>query len=105
MIRFAYGGPMTTRRGIVTLLAIAIATTMVAAAAKATIVPQRGMAGLRLGMSFDQVAARLGQPLTREEIPDVDVCCHYTFAGGFATTFFDRQMLGTISTTARGERT
>src|SRR2546430_5976310 len=74
-------------------------------AAVATIVPQRGMAGVRLGMTHSQVTARLGQPLAQERMGDVEFCCRYTFRGDLSTTFFDDRALAEIWTTGRAERT
>lgn len=50
------------RRLAVTLAALVLAGAAVAPAAQARIVPQRGMMGVRLGMTAAQVRARLGAP-------------------------------------------
>ena len=74
-------------------------------ASRGSLVPDVGMAGVRLGMTHAEVEARLGRPLSVERMGSEEFCCDYKFARAISTTFFDDRALAQISTSGRAERT
>jgi len=89
-------------------LTVLVLLLVVPAAAQATVVPQQGMKGARLGMTVDEVVDRVGEP-TRSTLVDHEIMGRvrelrygltvFTFNGRGETA-----ELITTSTTSRSER-
>lgn len=82
----------------------------VPASARAVIVPQQGMAGVRLGMTEAQVRSALGTPTSARTVPTEILGRHRVLRyapGGIYVLLFQGTggRVYTISTTGRGERT
>ncbi len=88
--------------------AIAIAATalVLTPIASATIVPQRSMAGISLGMSRMQVTRLAGKPLRAEHRSnEFGSLSRLVYAGSITVDFQGNRTVTAISTTGRRERT
>ena len=84
---------------------IAVSALLVAASAGATIVPQKGIAGVRLGMSQAKVRSVLGKPASTKHGTN-DFGAYTTFRyRGLTFTFQGNLALTSMSTTRRSEKT
>ncbi len=90
---------------------LAVAATLalaVASSASAEVRLQRGLAGVTIGMSYSDAVARLGAPLSSQQVTvegGVQDCCAYRFPGRIYGHIFDDSGVARISTTSRSERT
>jgi hypothetical protein len=76
------------------------------AAAQARIIPQQGMAGVKLGMSKSEVRDKLGKPRgTATGRNDFGPYTQYRYEGKIIITFQGELTMTSISTTGRRERT
>jgi outer membrane protein assembly factor BamE (lipoprotein component of BamABCDE complex) len=84
---------------------VAVSALVVTASASAKIVPQQGIAGVRLGMSQAKVRAVLGRPASRKHGTN-DFGAYTTFRyAGLAITFQGNAAVTSMSTTRRSEKT
>jgi hypothetical protein len=90
-----------------TLIGLAAVAALVAAApAQAVIRPQKGMAGVRLDMTQDQVKAKLGQPVSvRHGSNPFGTFTQFAYPHRLTVTFQGDTNVTSVSTTARRERT
>ena len=85
----------------------AVATALLAAApAHAFIRPQKGMAGVRLGMSQTQMRSVLGTPVrTRQSMNDFGPYTQFIYPHSITVTFQGNRNVTGISTRGRTEKT
>lgn len=77
-----------------------------AAPAHATIRPQKGMAGVRLGMTQGQMRAVLGEPKSvKEGVNDFGAYTQFAYPRSITITFQGNTRVTGIFTRGRGERT
>jgi hypothetical protein len=89
-----------------TAAATAAAALLAAAPAHAVIRPQKGMAGVRLGMSQTQMRAVLGQPVrTRQAMNDFGPYTQFIYPHSITVTFQGNRDVTGISTRGRTEKT
>jgi hypothetical protein len=87
-------------------LAAAAAVFVAAAPAQAVIRPQKGMAGVRLGMSQTQMRDVLGTPVrTRQGMNDFGTYTQFIYPHSVAITFQGNREVTGISTRGRTEKT
>ena len=87
-------------------LGAAAAALLAAAPAQAVIRPQKGMAGVRLGMSQTEMRARLGEPMrTKQGQNDFGPYTQFIYPHSIAITFQGNRNVTGISTRGRTERT
>ncbi len=90
------------RRALLGAVAAALA---LAAVAGATIVPQKGIAGVNLGMSKSAVRSLLGSPASAKHAKnDFGPCTQFRYAG-LVVTFQGNTSVTSVSTTRKSERT
>jgi hypothetical protein len=87
-------------------LAAAVAVLLAAAPAQAVIRPQKGMSGVRLGMSQTEMRAILGQPVrTRQGQNDFGPFTQFIYPHSITVTFQGNRDVTGISTRGRTEKT
>src|ERR671935_1641776 len=87
-------------------LATAVTALMVAAPAQAVIRPQKGMAGVRLGMSQTQMRDVLGTPTrTKQGMNDFGPYTQFIYPHSITVTFQGNRDVTGISTRGRTEKT
>jgi hypothetical protein len=88
------------------LLAVAAAALVAAAPAQAVIRPQKGMAGVRLGMSQTAMRDKLGEPVrTRQGQNDFGPFTQFLYPHSITVTFQGNRHVTGISTRGRTEKT
>src|ERR671936_2613214 len=88
------------------VLAAGAAVLMVAAPAQAVIRPQKGMAGVRLGMSQTQMRGVLGTPTrTKQGMNDFGPYTQFIYPHSITVTFQGNRDVTGISTRGRTEKT
>lgn len=88
------------------LLASVLATLTCAVPADAKIVIQRGMAGVRIGMTVKQVKARLGEPIrTVKGRNDFGPYSELRYPNKLTFSLQGRRRVTSITTTGKAERT
>ncbi|HEX6457416.1 MAG TPA: hypothetical protein VF032_00750 [Thermoleophilaceae bacterium] len=94
-------------RAVTRIILVAVVLGLLAAApAQAVIRPQKGMAGVRLGMSQTQMRAALGQPLrTRQGMNDFGPFTQFVYPHSITVTFQGNRHVTGISTRGRSEKT
>jgi hypothetical protein len=94
-------------RGVArTVLLAAAAVLVVAAPAGAVIRPQKGMAGVRLGMTQTQMRTVLGTPtMTKQGDNDFGPFTHFVYPHSITVTFQGNRKVTGISTRGRTEKT
>ena len=94
-----------SRRGCLALVATSLLLVLASPAA-ALIRPQKGMAGVRLGMSQDQMRAVLGMPLhVKQGFNDFGNYTQFVYPHSITVTFQGNERVTGISTKGRSERT
>jgi hypothetical protein len=89
----------------ITLVAAALAL-FAAAPAHAVIRPQKGMAGVRLGMTQTRMRDALGEPVrTRQGMNDFGPFTQFIYPRSITVTFQGNRRVTGISTRGRSERT
>ncbi len=93
------------RRTITTFAAVAVLLGT-AASAQALIRPQKGMAGIRLDMTQDQMKAVLGEPASvKQGVNDFGGYTQFVYPRKLTVTFQGNTRITGISTKGRSERT
>jgi hypothetical protein len=89
----------------VTLIAVAVAL-FAAAPAQAVIRPQKGMAGVKLGMTQSQMRAKLGEPTrTKQGMNDFGPFTQFVYPHSITVTFQGNRRVTGILTRGRTEKT
>jgi hypothetical protein len=103
--RASEGGAYAWRVKTILLVAVSVCALAFAAVAPATIVPQHGIGGARLGMSQTAVQARLGLPLTiHKGTNEIGTYTTYLYPT-LLITFFGGSKVTSIATHSAKQRT
>jgi hypothetical protein len=89
-----------------TVLAVATAALLAATPAGAVIRPQKGMAGVRLGMTQTEMRGQLGEPArTKQGMNDFGPFTQFVYPHSITVTFQGNRRVTGISTRGRTEKT
>src|SRR4051794_25701866 len=89
-----------------TAVVVAVVALVSAAPAAAVIRPQKGMAGVQLGMTQSQMRDRLGTPMrVKQAQNDFGVYTQFVYPQSITVTFQGNRRVTGISTRGRAEKT